>query len=360
MSSRSRILLGQHHAPQWDDFVADFQAIVNRSYYANNGPLVRELDARFGREHGGLQSVAMANATIATMGAARAAQMGEFVAVPATASRALLQGLALGLRQVVLLDVDETGENISVEALAAEDRPLGAVCVVCCPHASPPAALLAAARARGGLLVMDASRGLACDTILQPAADITIFDFSDERIIGAGQGAIVTTRHAETADRLRDVRSFHASCAASRVRPRINGKMAEAPAALILRGLAELNWRVGHNQALRLRYATELPAGLQLCNLSPKSSAAEVWVELDAAVDCSAEELSVRLAEVGIESGLLPDPQHQLARLGSHSATPANARFGQVERLRKRRLQLPIGGRMGPAEVARVCAGLNG
>ncbi|MEC8425731.1 MAG: DegT/DnrJ/EryC1/StrS family aminotransferase, partial [Myxococcota bacterium] len=155
--------VGQHWPVDPVELRDALGGIVQRGFYANNGPLVRGLDGEFGGRHGAAGAVAFGSAALATMCAARALSLDGVVLAPITAPLALLQGLAWGGASVALLDVAPEGENIDPALLESWDGPVAGVAVTRSstePELSP--ALLALATARGASVLVDATHALGC------------------------------------------------------------------------------------------------------------------------------------------------------------------------------------------------------
>ncbi|MEZ6014267.1 MAG: DegT/DnrJ/EryC1/StrS family aminotransferase [Planctomycetota bacterium] len=391
-----RVRLGQHYLPAWDSFLADFDALFERRFFANNGPLVVRLDARFGPFVGARESVAVTNETLAAAIATRALGLTGPVAVPALCSVSLLQGLAWGGAQPVLCDVAADDEGIDAGLLAGDPRPYAALGVVLSPHQPRvPDALQREAARRGVPLLVDGSRALGCLVDGDPprlGAAVRYHSFHSRHIVNGGEGASIVTDDPELAERLRYCRSFHAASATARVMPRINGKMAEAPAALIHRGLDELEARIARNRALFLRYA-ELLAGAPLRVLAPsaevRSNHEALEVELAGPEPAAWAERAVRaLGAVGIEAARPFTPRELTVALARPSEGPSrcdanvdpsrcdanvdpsrcdakinpsrcDANVGPwpvAEARALRRLELPLGAGVTTEDIGEVCA----
>lgn len=366
-----RVRLGQHYLPDWDAFHADFDALCERRYFANNGPLVVRLDARFGPCVGARESVAVTNELLAAAILTRALGLAGPVAVPALASLSLVQGLAWGGATPVLCDVAQDEEGLDAARLAEDPREFRALGVVLAPHAPaiPPALEREAAR-RGVPLLVDASRALGCEVAGRPVAagpHASYFSFNTRHVVNGGEGASVTTSDPALAERLRYVRSFHAASATARVMPRINGKLAEAPAALIHRGLDELPERIAQNRALFGRYIELLGHREHARVLTPgpdvRSNHEALELELGGADPAAWAERAVRaLAEVGIEAARPYSPR-ELCRALARPRAPQRPEADAVyegpwpvaEARAARRLELPLGAGVSASDVEEIC-----
>jgi len=369
------VRLGQHHLPPWAEFEAEFEGIFERRFFANNGPLVVRLDERFGPCVGAQASVAVTNEMIGFAISARALGLTGPVAVPANASLALVQGLVWGGATPVLVDVDMQHEGLELAALLApRASEFCAYSAVLTPHRPGiSAALRAEARRRGLPILVDATGALGCEVDGEPvgaAPHVHVFSFHSAHIVNGGEGAAITTHDPHIAERLRFCRSFHAASESARVSPRINGKMAEAPAALILRGLDVLAARVAHNQRLFEAYRAAL-AGLGGVSLveptvGVRSNYEACLVEFTAAKtafiaatqkgECVSltDQVVAKLRLVGIESARPYSPQ-ELIRAAGRGAAPCNTGPWPVaEAFAARRLALPLGAGVTVETVTRI------
>lgn len=356
--------LGQHQLPSFADFSEAFSGIVSRGWYANNGPLVRELDGAFGGYVGTRHSVCVSNETMAFMCAARAHSLKGTAVAAADASIQSLQGLGWGLAQVALADTDAVTGRLTWAAVVAACAEPCAVLVTLRPHDPVvPPEIVENCSALGIPVIVDAVSVLGCEVDGVPvgASGIThVWGFGDRQIVSAGEGGIITTADDELARRLGDCRSFHVASAAERVVPRMNAKMSEAPAALILGGWRELDTRITRNAERVGWYRTELEKlpGVEL--VEPRSTVesnhGELWVE----VPNGAPLVAARLAELGIEAGTLARAEVVRAALGRADGVLAGAEWPGHSARRDRLLQLPLNVRMNSEHVGKVVAALRG
>jgi len=351
--------LGALDLPDWDTFVASFTGIVERSWYANNGPLVRQLDGCFGGWVGADHAVCVSNETIGFMCAARALDLAGTVVAPASASVASLQGLGWGQVSVALADVDPITGRLTAEAVEQATDQVSAVLVQLHPHDPVvPEDVIGWSEEREIPLLVDAVTCMGCRVDGQPVGSsgaIHVFGFSDAEIIAAGEGGIVTVSDPELARRLGDCRSFHVAAAAERVVPRLNGKMAEAPAAQIIDGHAALKSRIARNHAHHERIARRLEGmrGVELIRPAQnvRSNDSQLWVRAPG----RAGELSERLGAQGIQTATLPHPEVQHARLGRAGLPHKLNALPGYQQLRRDWLQLPLNARSTGASVDELC-----
>ena len=361
------VRLGQFRLPPAEAIQHAFEGIFQRAWFANQGPLVTELDSSFAGVAGGRRSVCLTNTTIGLALATRALDLRGRIAVPARASAELIQGIAWGGAEPVLVDVNSRTGALDPDALdrcasARSGQPFVALAAVPAAHRPElPEDLLDVAERHQLPMLIDASEVLGTSFRLPEASRaIACYSFSSHHIVGAGEGSVAVTHDESLAERLRWLRSFHGGRGDGLIQPRLNGKMAEAPAALILAGLAELSNHRAANADLFARYRdrlAEVPgASLIECPEGQESNHEALEVELESPED--ALRVVTNLASHGIESARPLSPR-ELTRLGSRHAGEAAALkvagpWPVAEELAARRVRLPLGSQVQPATVDRI------
>lgn len=232
--------------PEWWRVEEAFRGIFERRYFANNGPLVRELDRAFAAVQGTRYAVSVTNESVALALVAKALCAPGDVIVPAYTPPASLCALAWAGLSPRLVDVAEgdVGLTAKVVAPAIAERTVGICGIHACGIPSDPHALRAVALEHGCALFFDAtaSTGVAG---FGSFGDAEIFSFGPGSPLTGGEGASITTDDETLALTLRTMRNFHAGETFADVPLRINGKMSEAQAALALCSLSELTRRRG-------------------------------------------------------------------------------------------------------------------
>lgn len=271
--------VAQVNLPSWEEVVSAFHGIFERRYFANHGPLVRELDQRFAEFIGAKHAVCVTNGTVALIILAKALDLSGEVVVPAFTSPATVQALSWAGLTPVLCDVDSNTQMITPETMAPHISPRtsGILCVHLWARPCEPERLEAFATERGLLLFFDACHaiGRTCNgRRIGTFGAGEAFSFNATRIVNGGEGGCITTNNAQLAAKLRTIRSFHPSETFADVPMRMNGKMSEAQAALALLSLKEYPKNVTAN---RRRYEA------YRCGLSgiPDVSLLEYGLEFD-------------------------------------------------------------------------------
>lgn len=283
--------IGQFNLPPWEDVEEAFAGIFERRYFANNGPLVRELDAALARALEIEYAVCVTNEMLGTAILAKALLAPGDVVVPAYAPRVLVEALIWAGLTPVPADVDPVTFLPSAKSVGptVTERTVAIVGTHLFGFACDPMELRAAANAVDARLLFDAFDALGSkrgNTFVGCCGDGEVFSFHERTVVNAGEGGCITTRDESTAQKLRTIRNFHAGETFAPVALRTNGKMSEAQAALALLGLQNLDTIVAENRRRFEAYAEGLRGlgGIELWGSarSAASNCARVVVRVDA------------------------------------------------------------------------------
>ncbi len=253
------------HPPVLSHAASYYAASEEASWFSNQGPAVRLLEARLS-DRLGCHAVTAASGTSALIVALRAAMEGhsggQYALMPAFTFAAVpCAALAVGL-QPVFLDIDPVGWHISPETMRdalSLNGDVGAV-VACTPFGISPGPDVRASWTRicsdGGVpLVVDSAAGLGAQDgagcPLGGHGDFEIFSMHATKTFAVGEGGLVcvpTPAHAEAVRRIANF-GFDVERRVS-VTPGINAKMSELQAAMALAMLDLLDDVVTHRQAL--------------------------------------------------------------------------------------------------------------
>lgn len=251
--------IGQIYLPEWADFVNEFEAIFERSYFTNHGPLVAQLEQQLAQFLGVKHVICVTNGTISLMIAARALELSGEVIVPSFTFPATVQALSWCGLTPVFCDVDHDTHLLlpeKVEALINENT-----CAVLGVHlwgkACAPAALQMLCHKHGIRLMYDSAHALGCSVggvYMGNYGDLESFSFHATKVLNGAEGGCITTNDDDVANRLRTIRNFHADHTHMNSKYRINGKMTEAQAAMALLGLRNLKKNIANNEELYSAY----------------------------------------------------------------------------------------------------------
>ena len=254
-----RPIASAQRLPRWDRVREAFAGIFERRYFANNGPLVRRLDAALAAACGVEHAVCVANESVAWLAAVEAFEPQGAIGVEGRLGPATADALrAAGLEPV-------SREASGVQAYVAVHA-FGIPCDM--SH------VRAAAAQRGVPLFVDATQAMHAPAV--PGVlngDAVILSFSQATVLNAGEGGAVLTNSARIAARLRTIRNFSAAQTFAHVRVRQNAKMSEAQAALVLAGLDDLPEVIAASRAVLCAYDAALQPlkGIALVTASAQS-----------------------------------------------------------------------------------------
>ncbi len=270
-----RLRLGQHYVPSWNVVEDGVRGIFERAYFANNGPLVQDLDRVAAEATGVPYAVAVTNDMMAMMLAAKSLfRQGGVVIAPPFLSPQLREALVWGGYRVRMLDVDQITRQLDPDTVerSVDGETAGIVAVHVLGNVGNAAELEARAAALNVPLIFDASDAFGAATSGRLAGsfgDASLVSFGEADLLNAGEGACVTTRSLEVSNRVRTLRNFHPGQTFAQMPLRMNGKMAEAPAMLALAAFADVTERIAMNSRRFDTYRRALEAVESLTLLEP-------------------------------------------------------------------------------------------
>lgn len=352
--------------------IGDHQAILgrmaemlDRARLGDDGPLVQEFEARIAEAAGVKHCVATCNATVALALAIRALEMKGEVIVPSFAFVATAHALQWQEITPVFCDIDphtRTLDPKKVESLITAHT-TGIVGVHLWGQPCDVEGLAEIAGRHGLKLLYDAAHAFGCShkgRMLGSFGDAEVYSFSATRLLTTFEGGAIVTNDGHLAERLRRMRNFGFEGPDTVVYLGINGKMAEASAAMGLSSLESLHTFVELNRRNLARYdlrLTDLP-GVVLINdeTLEQRNYQYVVVEVDEeSAGLSRDELLrvLHAENVMAERSFYPcchrmEPYRTLA-------PEARLRLPHTERLADRVLCLPTGKAMNEAAIDAVC-----
>ncbi len=350
--------VGQYNLPSWERLERSLRGIFARRFFANGGPLVRELDAAFPRALGVAHGICVTNEMVGMMIAARALDRTGEALVPAYAPPGTIEALSWAGLEPVLCDVDP--ERFTLTAQIAEraltPRTVAIVGVHLWGAPSDPEGLQSLAEARGLGLLFDASHALGGSHERRPFGafgNAEVFSFHQTQLLNAAEGGCIVTNDATLASRLRTMRNF--AVPAESVPLRLNGKMAEAPPALALLGLEDLRANLMATRARFAHYREALSGvpGIRLFEPGAEASCVDVVVEIDERA--SGLDRTTLIAALAAENVVVSPPSvaaiHRIPYYARR--VPPGAKFPVADRLARTMLALP-NGRLDEVAVARI------
>jgi dTDP-4-amino-4,6-dideoxygalactose transaminase len=360
-----RVHVGRPNLGDRRAFLSRVADILNRRWLSNDGPLVKELEARLADLVGVKHCVAMCNATIALEIAARALDLHGEVLVPsftfiATAHALRWQGIT-----PVFVDIDPRTHNIDPAAIERHitARTTGIVGVHLWGRPCDTAALESIAARHNLTHFYDAAHAFACShggRMIGGFGACEVFSFHATKFLNSFEGGAVVTNDADLAHRMKLMRNFGFVDYDRVDYVGTNGKMNEICAAMALVSLDALPDFIAINRRNFEAYSRglhELP-GLSLVryDVAERNNYQYVVVEVDPDVaPLHRDELiSVLHAERVLARRYFWPGCH---RMEPYRSLPAgtDALLPETERVASRVLVLPTGQGVTLGTVATIC-----
>jgi dTDP-4-amino-4,6-dideoxygalactose transaminase len=245
--------VGQLNMPDPAEFREMFEGIFARRFYTNHGPLEHAVDEALAAHFGVRHAIAVVNGTIALMLLLRAMQLTGEVVVPSFTFPATVQSLVWAGLKPVFCDVDPDTQMLNAALVEAAITPQTSAIlgVHIWGRGCDPVGLAKLAEARGLQLLFDAAHATSCTfegKRIGGFGRAEIFSFHATKILSGAEGGCITTNDDELATRLRTLRSFHASDEHAAGVLRLNAKISEAQAAMVLLGLRHLDRFIEENR----------------------------------------------------------------------------------------------------------------
>jgi dTDP-4-amino-4,6-dideoxygalactose transaminase len=271
-------------------FLRRVNEILDRRWFTNDGPMVKEFEKRIVAHVGAKHCIAMCNATLALEIAIRALGLKGEVIVPAYTFVATAHALQWQEITPVFADMDPATHNIDpgqVERLITP-RTTGIIGVHVWGRACDTAALEEIAARRGLKVMYDAAHAFGCShgaTMIGNFGACEVFSFHGTKFLNSFEGGAIVTNDDALASKLRLMRNFGFRGYDQVDFVGTNGKMTEVCAAMGLTSLEAINQLIEVNQRnyhLYRELLADIP-GLHLINYAPehKSNFQYLVVEVD-------------------------------------------------------------------------------
>jgi dTDP-4-amino-4,6-dideoxygalactose transaminase len=227
--------------------------VFDRRWFTNDGPLVKEFEARIQELIGVKHCVAMCNATIALEIAIRALELRGEVIVPAYTFIATAHALQWQEITPVFADMDPTTHNIAAETIERliTPRTTGIIGVHVWGRPCDTEALEAIALKRRLRIMYDAAHAFGCShrgRMIGNFGACEVFSFHATKFINSFEGGAVVTNDEALAAKMRLMRNFGFGGYDRVIYPGTNGKMTEICAAMGLTSLEAMEEIVAVNR----------------------------------------------------------------------------------------------------------------
>ncbi len=352
--------VGCPNVPDRDRLVGRLNDLLDRRWFTNDGPFVREFEQRLSEQLDVPHCVAVSNGTTALELTYRALDLSGEVIVSAFTFVATVHALQWHRIKPVFCDIDPQTHNLDPDCVrqAITPRTTGIVGVHLWGNACDIDEITRIGQEHNLRIVFDAAHAFGCTFNGIPIGsfgDAEVFSFHATKFVNCFEGGAIATKSAALAEKLRHLRNFGFSGYDQVSGLGTNGKMNEMSAAMGLScldamgGFLEANVR--NRQAYQSRFSTL--AGLSLMPVAEHERLNHQYVvaEIDSDI-CGLtrdELLGVLWAEnVRCRRYFYPGCHRMPPYL---SATPEPLVFPQTERVAERIMQFPTGTAITPDHV---------
>lgn len=226
--------------------LARVNAMLDRRWLSNDGPLVKEFEAHIANYVGVKHCIAMCNATVALEIAIRALELKGEVIVPSYTFVATAHALQWQEITPVFADMDPQTHNINPAAIERliTPRTSGILGVHVWGRACDAQALAAIAQKHRLKVMYDAAHAFGCSskgTMIGNFGECEVFSFHATKFLNSFEGGAVVTNNDTLADKLRLMRNFGFKGFDNVGYLGVNGKLTEACAAMGLTSLEAID-----------------------------------------------------------------------------------------------------------------------
>jgi dTDP-4-amino-4,6-dideoxygalactose transaminase len=360
-----RLHVGRPNVPDRAQLFARIEQILDRRWFTNDGPCVRELETKLAERIGVRNCVTMCNGTVALEIAIRALGLTGEVIVPSLTFVATAHALQWQQITPVFCDVDPA--TYTIDPVRAQElvtpRTSGIIGVHLWGRACDVDTLSYIARRHDLVLLFDAAHAFACShhgRTIGSFGRAEVFSFHATKVFSTFEGGAVTTDDDALAQRMRLMRNFGFGDYDDVVYVGTNGKMSEVAAAMGLVSLAGLDDVIAVNRANHERYRERLTgiAGLKVLAYDPRerSNYQYVVLEIEPEITGIARD---RIVEVLWAERVMA---RRYFHPGCHRMEPYRSYFPhaglllpETERVASRLLSLPTGTAVTRDDVDAIC-----
>ncbi len=240
------IHVGRPNLANPDEFLSLVGGALERRWLSNDGPLVREFEARVAEYLGVKHCLMIANGTIALEIAIKAAGLSGEVIVPSWTFVATVHALQWHGITPVFADVDAETHCLDPESVRSKitDRTTGILAVHLWGRPAPVAELAEIADEFGLELLYDAAHAFGVsveDRMVGSFGRAEVFSFHATKFFNSIEGGAITTNDDDFAATVRLMRNFGFAGEDRVLGEGTNGKMTEIAAAMGLSNLGGLD-----------------------------------------------------------------------------------------------------------------------
>ena len=358
--------VGRPSVPEREHFLRRVDGILDRLWFTNDGPCVRELETRIAELIGVRHCVAMCNGTVALEIAIRAVGLTGEVIVPSLTFVATAHALQWQQITPVFCDVDPRTYNLDPARLEALITPRTSGIIGVHLWGRPCAVdVLAEIAARRRLrLLYDAAHAFGCSVrgrMIGGFGEAEVLSFHATKFFNTLEGGAVLTNDDELAQKMRLMRNFGFDGYDNVIYIGTNGKMNEISAAMGCALLDSLDEIIAVNRrnyhAYRRALAATPHVTLMAYDEGERCNYQYIVLEMDeAAAGVSRDELvAVLWAENVLARRYFYPGCHRMEPYRSHFPH-AGLLLPETDRIGRCVVTLPTGSGVTPEDIAEIVA----
>jgi dTDP-4-amino-4,6-dideoxygalactose transaminase len=360
------IHVGRPNVINRDGLLQRFNAILDRCWFTNNGPVVQEFERAIEKYLGVRHCIATCNATVALEIAIRALELQGEVIVPSFTFIATVHALQWQQTTPVFCDIDpqtHTIDPLEIEALITP-RTTGIIGVHTWGRPCDIDALQAIAEERNLTLMFDAAHAFGCSykgRMIGTFGQAEVFSFHATKFLSTFEGGAVTANDDELASRIRLMKNFGFAGYDNVIYIGTNGKMPEVAAAMGLTSLECVDELIACNERNHSLYKKTL-AGLpgvlfKEYDKTEKSNYQYIVVEIDESASALSRDNLQRIlwAENILARRYFYPGCHRMEPYRSYPRW-RDAKLENTDRLCNRVLSLPTGTTIDSEAITCICS----
>jgi dTDP-4-amino-4,6-dideoxygalactose transaminase len=362
---RERLHVGRPNIGDRQRLLDRINDLLDRRWFTNNGPFVREFEQTVADVLGVKHCIAMSNGTVAIEIAIRALGLTGEVIVPAFTFVATAHALQWQEITPVFCDIDPRTHNmdpLQVERLITP-RTTGIIAVHLWGRPSEVEALTEIADSRNLRLLFDAAHAFGCSYKGQMIANFgnaEVFSFHATKFFNTFEGGAVVTNDDELAAKIRLMKNFGFAGYDKVIYIGTNGKMSEVAAAMGLTGLESIEEFIAKNYRNYRQYQREFQGiqGIQVVTYdeNEKGNYQYVILEIDENITGIDRDqlISILHAEKVLARRYFYPGCHMMQPYRSYYPH-ASLLLPKTEKLVRRVLSLPTGAAVQLEDISTIC-----
>lgn len=255
--------VGRPNIGDREHFLQFANAMFDRRWLTNNGPIVLEFEAEVAKRLSVKHCVAMCNGTIALEIAIRALGLTGEVIVPAYTFVATAHSLHWQGIKPIFADIDPKTHNLDPASVRRQITPntTGIMGVHLWGRPCDVQSLQDIADDHGLPLLFDAAHAFGCSYQGVPVGNFgrcEVLSFHATKFFNTFEGGAVVTNDDELAQKIRLIRNFGFQGYDNVIHPGTNGKMVEICAAMGLTNLMNVDSVIEGNRRTHQKYTEEV------------------------------------------------------------------------------------------------------